>query len=162
MKDSMYTYPKAHFSAPSLYKKTVVSFRSSPLPLFLPTTHQPTHPTSRALRPISYTPRTPLDAISSTLAVPAQRPLAFKRPALLVLAATLSTVDTLLGYDVTDGLCETALAHLSGYQAVYAVLEVVDLSDACDFGFVEGVWCDGLAGMYDWLERKRERDKVLW
>jgi hypothetical protein len=34
-------------------------------------------------------------------------------------------------------LCETALADLAGDEAVNAVLELVDLGDAGDFGFVE-------------------------
>lgn len=41
---------------------------------------------------------------------------------------------------VSNGLCETALAYLSADEAVYAVLELIDLGDAGDFGLVE-VFC---------------------
>lgn len=63
--------------------------------------------------------------------------MTLNRVSLVVLAATLSTVDALFGDGITEGLCESSLADLAADEVVYAVLEVVDLVDACDLGLVE-------------------------
>lgn len=53
-------------------------------------------------------------------------------PALVVLALALGTVHALLRCEVTDGLQKTALADLAGDEAVDAILQGIDLLDACD------------------------------
>jgi hypothetical protein len=63
--------------------------------------------------------------------------LTLDRLALVILAAALSTVDAFFGDGVTERLGESSFADLATDKAVYAVLEVVDLGYACDFGFVE-------------------------
>lgn len=57
----------------------------------------------------------------------------------LVLAAALSAVDTLLGEGVADALQGTAFAELTADEVVDAVLGLVDGLDASDLGLVEGV-----------------------
>jgi hypothetical protein len=57
----------------------------------------------------------------------------------VVLAATLSAVDTLLGESVSDALQSAALAELAGDEVVDTVLGLVDGLDASDFGLVESV-----------------------
>lgn len=61
---------------------------------------------------------------------------------LIIPTAALSTVDSLAGKKVSDGLAETALANLAGNEVVDAVLERVDLLDARHLRLVEGV-CGG-------------------
>jgi hypothetical protein len=63
--------------------------------------------------------------------------LCLDRIALVVLAAPLRTVNTFFGKGVADGLREASFADLAADEVVDAVLEVVDLGDACDFCFVE-------------------------
>ena len=70
----------------------------------------------------------------------------------LVLAAALSAVDALLGEGVADALQGTAFAELAANEVVDAILEVVDLVDACDFCFVE-FFCRGVRG----VERRKGR-----
>jgi len=67
--------------------------------------------------------------------------LTLNRVALVVLAAAFGTVDALFGDGITEGLCEPSLADLAADEVVYAVLEVVDLVDACDLGLVE-LFCE--------------------
>jgi hypothetical protein len=74
------------------------------------------------------------------LSVATKWALALDRFAVLVFPTTLSAVDALLGDGVAERLCNTAFADLATDEAVYAILEVVDLVDASDFGFVE-VFC---------------------
>lgn len=57
--------------------------------------------------------------------------------AIVALALSLGSVDALLGRQVADGLQKTALADLATGEVVHAILEVVDLLDASDFGLVE-------------------------
>jgi hypothetical protein len=97
--------------------------------------HPPSTPTS--LLP---TPENTLHPIHSPLPIPAQRALSLNRPPLLILAATLSAVDPLLGDGVAERLRDPALAHLPAHEAVDAVLGRVDLLVACDFGLVEVFW----------------------
>lgn len=56
---------------------------------------------------------------------------------IVALALSLGSVDALLGRQVADGLQKTALADLATGEVVDAILEVVDLLDASDFGLVE-------------------------
>jgi len=63
--------------------------------------------------------------------------LTLNRVSFVILAAPLSTVDALFGDGITEGLCKSSFADLSADEVVYAVLEVVDLVDACDLGLVE-------------------------
>ena len=76
--------------------QVVTVLHSPPTHLFLraPSTNPSPNPTPRTLRTLSHTPRTPLHPLHSTLSIPAQGSLSLKRPSLLVLAATLSTIDS--------------------------------------------------------------------
>lgn len=56
-----------------------------------------------------------------------------------VLAATLSTVDALLGEGIANALQSTAFAELAADEVVHIALSLVDGLDAGDFGLVEGV-----------------------
>jgi len=64
--------------------------------------------------------------------------LRFNRPPFVILPCPLCTVDAFLGEVVTERLSKATLADLSAHETVGAVLEVVDLREACDFGLVEG------------------------
>jgi hypothetical protein len=66
--------------------------------------------------------------------------LSLNRLSLIIFAAAFGAVDAFLRDCVAEGLCEAALADLPGDEAVDAVLELVDLGDAGDFGFVEVFW----------------------
>jgi hypothetical protein len=59
------------------------------------------------------------------------------RNALVVLAAGVGTVDTLLRHEVAHGLEHTALSELSSCEVVDAVLELVDWFHVRHFGLVE-------------------------
>ena len=59
--------------------------------------------------------------------------------AAVVFAAALCAVNALLAESVADGLQQATFADLAGGEVVDAVLEVVDLVDAGDFGLVEAV-----------------------
>ena len=85
----------------------------------------------------SHRARTTLHTIHSTLAISTQRSLTLDRVAMFVLSAALSAVDALFRECVADGLRKAALTNLAGDEVVDAVLEVVDLGDACHLGFVE-------------------------
>ena len=116
---------------------------SSPslLPPILPLAPKNTpNPPPSALCPTSNTTPRPLEPIDSPLSIPTQRALTLDRPPLFVLATPLSAVDTLLGEGIADGLGDAAFAELAADEVVDAVLEVVDLVDAGDFGFVELFW----------------------
>lgn len=73
--------------------------------------------------------------------LPSQRPLRLNRPPLIVFASPLSPVNPFLGEVITQRLRKSALPHLSADKSVDAVLEAVDLRDACYFGLVEVFWC---------------------
>ena len=105
--------------------------------LSLASTKHASNVSTSTLRAASNTARTSLHTICSTLSIPTQWSLTLNRVSLVVLAAALSTIDTLFGDGITQGLCESSLADLAADEVVYAVLEVVDLVDACDLGLVE-------------------------
>lgn len=93
--------------------------------------------------PPKITPRlshTPLHPVNGALPIPPQWPLALNGVPILVLAAALRTVDPFLRHGVAERLRDAALAHGAADQPVDAVLQVVDLGDAGDFGFVEVFW----------------------
>jgi hypothetical protein len=105
--------------------------------LSLATTEHTSNVPTGTLRASRKTARTSLNSIRSTLSIPTQRALSLNRLSLVILAAPLSTVDTFLGDGITEWLCDSSLADLAADEAVDAVLEVVDLGYACDFGLVE-------------------------
>jgi hypothetical protein len=99
--------------------------------ILLPTPHTAKISTS-ALRTTGHTAASTLHATHRTVTV------ATKRSAtLIVLSTSLGPVDTFLGCHVADGLEEAALADLAADEIVDAVLELVDLIDAGNFGLVE-------------------------
>jgi hypothetical protein len=95
---------------------------------------------SSILRTTSNAANAALHAISGTLSVSTKRSLALDGLARLIFATAFGAVDAFLGDCVTEGLSEAAFADLARYEAVDAVLEVVDLFDAGDFRLVE-VFC---------------------
>lgn len=105
--------------------------------LSLAATKHASNVSTSTLRAASNTACTSFHTICSTLSITTQWSLTLNRVSLVVLAATLSTVDALFGDGITEGLCESSLADLAADEVVYAVLEVVDLVDACDLGLVE-------------------------
>jgi hypothetical protein len=105
--------------------------------LTLTTTKHASNVTPSALRASCNTARTALHSIRSTLAIATQWALSLDGLALFILAAAFSTIDTLFGDGVTEGLCDSSFANLAADEAVHTVLEVVDLGYACDFGLVE-------------------------
>lgn len=135
---------------PPLYSISPTSSLLPPI-LTLPPKRAPNPPPS-ALRPTRNTPSRPLQPIHSPLSIPSQRPLTLQRPPLLIFTPPLSAVNPLFGERVAYGLGETAFTELAADEVVDAILEVVDLVDACDFCFVE-FFCRGVRG----VERRKGR-----
>jgi len=135
-------------SIPSLLLTTLLLPTPHPAQVSSGTLNTSRNTLARTLDASRNTTRTALHAVRSALSVSAQRSRTLDRVAVLVLAAALGAVDAFLREGVADGLCEAAFADLARDEAVYAVLEVVDLVDAGDFGLVEVFCCVGrLAGV---------------
>lgn len=97
-------------------------------------TPKPTNITTSALRTVGELSRTSRRGAHGSISVPAGRTAV---RALVILSTAFGPVDTLFRGHVSDGLGEAAFAYLAADEVVDAVLEVVDLAYACDFGFVE-------------------------
>jgi hypothetical protein len=136
MKEIMVSYhPNPLFPPLSPIFQSIIHPSTLLLLLPLPSTEHPTH-TSR------HTSHTTLHALRRTLPISTQWALAFNVLPVLIFPTALRTIDPLFTHRISQGLRDAALAHGTGYEAVNAVLDLVDLIDARDFGFVE-VFCCG-------------------
>lgn len=113
--------------------------QSHPWTLFslLPTTKQPPHHPTSTLASIHNTTTHRLPSLSDGVDNRARRPTHIV--ALLIFTLTLGAVDAFLGKGVADRCEHAILTNLAGDETVYAILEGVDLLDACYFGLVERV-----------------------
>jgi hypothetical protein len=116
-------------------------------PSLLPTTKHTPKVSTRALRPLcnraAHLLRPTSNALPRTLSILDNRITVARRRAaivpLVVFPAALGSVDAFFRHHVTDGSEEAVVADLVADEVVDVVLELVDLWDAGDFGFVEGV-----------------------
>lgn len=71
----------------------------------------------------------------------------------VVFALAFHAVDALFTGQVADGLEESTLANLSADEIVHAILEMINLINACNFCFAECVWCMSVLVFYDSVDR---------
>lgn len=124
-----------------LFKPHIDDFEAvnSPSSLLPAATKQPPHHTPSALTGVHHTTPHRRAALGNGVYDRARRPADITP--VLVFTLALGAVDAFLGEGIADGREKTVLADLAGDEAVHAVLEGVDLFDACYFGLVEGVYC---------------------
>lgn len=104
----------------------------------LPTSKQPSNRSSSTLPSIQNTTSDRLPSLSNGVDDRARR--ATHVVPLVIFTLALGAVDAFFGKGVAHGCEHTILTDLAGNETVDAILEGIDLLDACYFGLVEGVW----------------------